>query len=76
MFITFDHLHGAPGLGVRPGLCHKGTRQFFARYNLDWNATIAAGGIDEEALIATGDAFALRVVAYAHKLADEGGNGQ
>jgi hypothetical protein len=74
MKITFEHAHGAPGLGVRPGLCHRGIREFCRRHHLDWPAIVAAGGIDEDALRATGDALALALIEHARK--QEAGHGR
>lgn len=41
--------------------CHKGTRRFFARHNLDWG-DFRKNGIDAETIRATGDAMALRLL--------------
>ncbi|URA07149.1 hypothetical protein P9A48_gp41 [Xanthomonas phage Mallos] len=46
-------------------MCSRGARDFFIRHNLDWS-TFLQEGIDEELLIATGDAMALQVVEVAN----------
>lgn len=45
-------------------MCSSGTRDFFARHNMDWNKFLAEG-LPEEDFIATGDAMALQVVEAA-----------
>ncbi|MDI3489551.1 MAG: hypothetical protein PWP11_828 [Thauera sp.] len=72
LFVTFDHLHSAPGWGARPGFCHSGTRALCARYGLDWAAIVRAGGIPASALIATGDALALALVDHARQEVSHG----
>lgn len=47
-------------------LCAGGTRQFFARYGLDWSSFLR-DGIPADKLAATGDALADGVVALARK---------
>lgn len=49
----------------RAKLCSKGMRAWFARYGLDYGSFLK-NGIAEEALLATGDAFAKKVVEQAH----------
>lgn len=46
------------------GLCVNGTRVWFARHGLDFRSFLREG-LTAEALLATGDAMALRVVQYA-----------
>lgn len=72
LFVTFDHLHGVPGWGARPGFCHRGARALCEHYGLDWAAIVRAGGIPARDLVATGDAMALALVEHARK---ESGNG-
>lgn len=52
-------------------LCASGTRQFFARYGLDWSSFLR-DGIQADELEATGDALAAGVVALARKEAADG----
>lgn len=69
MIITMAHLRSIPGYGPRPGFCARGSRQFFARYGLDWD-DFRRNGIDAEKLRATGDALALAVIEHAQRMAD------
>jgi hypothetical protein len=46
------------------GYCHKGARVFFARHGLDWSDFVKHG-VDEDTLLATGDAMAVRLVEHA-----------
>lgn len=55
--ITIDHVRAA-------GLCVNGSRAWFARHGLDFRSFLREG-LTAEALLATGDAMALRVVQYA-----------
>lgn len=55
--ITIDHVRAA-------GLCVNGSRSWFARHGLDFRSFLREG-LTAEALLATGDAMALRVVQYA-----------
>lgn len=48
-------------------LCSRGARHWFAQRGWDWNDFLT-NGIDEEALIATGDPYALRVVEAARSV--------
>jgi hypothetical protein len=45
-------------------LCFAGARPWFRRHGLDWQAFLREG-LDAETLRATGDPFALRVIAVA-----------
>lgn len=65
--VTMDHLHSVPSLGVGVGYCHRGARELCARYGLSWEQIIRDGGINASALIATGDALALRLVEHARQ---------
>ena len=58
MKIKMEHIRQAR-------MCSRGARDFFIRHNLDWG-TFLQEGIDEELLIATGDAMALQVVEVAN----------
>ncbi|MEI7036427.1 hypothetical protein [Fulvimonas yonginensis] len=71
LIVRLEHVRSVPGFGVRPGLCTGGARAWFARYGLDWNA-FRRDGIDAAVLEATGDAFALAVVAYAREVEARG----
>lgn len=52
-------------------LCAGGTRQFFARYGLDWSSFLREG-ISADKLAATGDSLTDGVVALARKEAADG----
>lgn len=52
-------------------LCAAGSREFFARYGLDW-ADFLRHGIPADKLEATGDAMAAGVVAAAREEAARG----
>ncbi|MCP8465183.1 hypothetical protein NK553_14620 [Pseudomonas sp. ZM23] len=69
MRVTVTHLHSVPTWTARQGYCHRATRAFFERHNLDW-LEFVRNGIDEEALTATGDALALRLVEHAREVGD------
>lgn len=66
MIITVEHLHTVPTWTRRTGFCHKQTRQWFADHDLDFLGFVH-NGIDEEVLLATGDALARRLVTHAHQ---------
>lgn len=70
MKIKLEHLRSAPGLNGRPGYCVTGAKAIAARHGLDWK-TFCREGIEEEQLLATGDAFAARLVEHAHSLVKE-----
>lgn len=67
MRITLEHLHTIPARGGA-GYCNRGARPWFARHGLDWTAFVKHG-IDERALLATGDGFAAALVDWAHQCA-------
>lgn len=55
--------------GRKPGYCMSGMLLFAARHGLEMRELIE--GIDEERLLETGDAMAIKIVEYARSL-DEG----
>jgi hypothetical protein len=61
--ITIDHVRAA-------GLCVHGARTWFARHALDFRAFLQQG-LDARTLLATGDAMAERVVAFARRQQDQ-----
>lgn len=67
MIVTLDHFHTIPSRGGR-GYCNRGGRPWFARHGLDWGDFVR-NGIDEEALLATGDGMAINLVRWAHACA-------
>lgn len=70
MKITLQHLRTLPVDGKKAGYCSRGTRLFFQRHNLDWDKA-KREGIDEEQVLATGDAQAIALVAWAKKIEAE-----
>ncbi len=64
LIITVQHVHACPSFNGHSGLCARGARAWFAAHGLSWSDFVAYG-IAAETLIATGDALALRVVAFA-----------
>jgi hypothetical protein len=71
VIVTLAHLRSTPGFGVRDGFCAQGGREWFAYYGLEWSAFVR-DGIEAEVLEATGDALALRVIAFAREDAARG----
>lgn len=69
MKITLDHLAIVRGFSARPGFCRRGARQWFRQQGLDWDS-FRKDGIDAEVLLATGDAFAIAIVAAAKEEAN------
>lgn len=59
MIVTVNHAR-------RAGLCAFGMRAWFVRHGLDF-ARFLANGIEADAIIATGDAMALKAVEQAEK---------
>lgn len=69
MIITMAHLRSIPGYGPQPGFCAGGARDWFALHGLSWMAFVQHG-MEEETLLATGDALAIALVAHAHAHAE------
>jgi len=67
MIITLEHLAGVRGFSVNPGFCRHGARAWARRHGIDWSH-FRHHGIDEAALLAIGDAFALALVRHAHDM--------
>jgi len=55
--VTMRHVRAA-------GMCSSGAREFFKRYNLNWQDFLK-NGIPAKTLIEIGDAMALQVVKVA-----------
>jgi len=66
MIVTTRHLFTCPGFGRRPGFCRDGARRSAVALGLDWRDFVRHG-IESEKLIATGNGFALALVAWAEK---------
>ena len=58
MIVTIEDVAGAC-------FCRKGTRAFFAKYNLDYSDFLK-NGIDEERFTELNDSMADKVVRFAH----------
>ncbi|WP_374439154.1 hypothetical protein [Pseudomonas panipatensis] len=69
MKVTVEHLHSVPTWTGRQGYCHRQSRAFFLEHGLDWQAFLQ-DGIEEELLLATGDALAAKLVEHAREVAD------
>lgn len=57
LMITMRHVRAAD-------LCSRGSRNWFEKYGLSWNEFLTTG-ISADRILATGDAFAVRVVEKA-----------
>lgn len=66
LIVTTRHLFTVQGFNPRAGFCRGGARRWFDSHGLDWSDFVR-NGIAAETLEATGDGFALAVVAWAHK---------
>ncbi|MGH8075619.1 MAG: hypothetical protein ACREO4_16335 [Lysobacter sp.] len=64
MIVTHSHFRTIPA-SRGAGYCSRGGRAWFARYGLDWSDFVR-NGIDEQALLATGDGMAIGLVKWAH----------
>ncbi len=69
--VTAAHLATMPNWTGSTGLCHRGARQWCARYGFDW-LTLSREGIAASKLIATGDAIALQLVEHARSEVQRG----
>lgn len=69
MKVTVEHLHSVPTWTGRPGYCHRQARAFFLQHGLDWQAFLR-DGIDDELLVATEDALAIKLVEHAREVGD------
>lgn len=64
MIVRVDHVRACR-------LCFSGARKWFAANNLDWRDFLE-NGLSAEILRATGDPFALQVIAVAEQEASNG----
>ena len=64
--VTQLHLRTVPGLRRTPGYCVPKSREWAQRHGIDFKAFMR-DGIDADVLLATGDALALRLVAWARE---------
>jgi hypothetical protein len=68
MIVTTRDVFTIPGFSKRHGFCRGGARAWFRSHGLDWNDFVR-NGIEEEKLLAVGDAFAIATVKWAHERA-------
>lgn len=68
MIITTGDVFTIPGFSARRGFCRGGAKEWFRTHGLDWRDFVR-NGIDEAELLATGDAFAIATVQWAHERA-------
>jgi hypothetical protein len=66
MIVTTRHLFTCPGFSRRAGFCRDGARRQSVALGLDWRDFVA-NGIESDKLLATGDGFAIALVAWAEK---------
>lgn len=64
-FITPSDLHACP-YGGGYGYCHKGAREFFKKYDLNWQEFCFGKGISASKLLKTGDQLAVQLVKFAY----------
>lgn len=76
MIVTARHALTIPGFSRKRGFCVPGLRRWFRTNGLDL-ADFMRNGIEEEKLLAVGDAFAIATVKWAHECAArEAGDGR
>lgn len=64
MIVTTRDIFTIPGFSKRRGFCRGGARNWFRAHDLDWSDFVKHG-IEEEKLLAVGDAFAIATVKWA-----------
>lgn len=64
MIVRLYHLAMVRGFSARTGFCRRGARRWFLEHGMDWDA-FRRGGIDERALLDTGDPMAIALVKAA-----------
>ncbi|CDM42378.1 hypothetical protein [Ectopseudomonas oleovorans] len=69
MIVTIQHLHTVPTWTTRQGYCHRQARAWFVARGLDWGHFLREG-IDEQILLDSGDALAIRLVEHAREVND------
>ncbi len=63
-FVTVDDLHACP-YGGGYGYCHKGTREFFKKYNLDWQEFCFGKGVPASVLFKINDQLGVELAKFA-----------
>jgi hypothetical protein len=66
MIVTTRHLFTIPGYSTRRGFCRDKSKAWARRNQIDWKDFVR-NGIDSDRLEATGDGFALALVAWARE---------
>lgn len=66
LIVTAKHLVSLPGLTEKPGLCIPKSREWAKRHGFDFRDFLR-NGIAADTLLATGDAFALKLVEWARE---------
>lgn len=66
MIVTTRHVFTIRGFNTRPGFCRDGSKAWARTQGIDWGDFVR-NGIESERLEATGDAFALALVAWARE---------
>lgn len=64
LIVTVQDLYSVPAWNGSTGYCAEGARVWCAQHGLDWLACVR-NGVPAAVLEATGDAFALQLVAHA-----------
>ncbi|HVI60142.1 MAG TPA: hypothetical protein VM619_14885 [Luteimonas sp.] len=65
MIVTHSHFRTIPAR-AGSGYCNRGGRAWFERHGLDWSDFVH-NGIDESALLSTGDGLAIKLVEWARQ---------
>lgn len=60
-----EHMRQVRGFSARPGFCRRGVKVWFEERGLDYQDFLK-NGIDEAALLKSGDPMAVAVVRQAH----------
>lgn len=66
------HLYSVEQPGGRIGFCAAGSRAWFAEHGLSWPDFVVCG-IDADALLATGDPRAVRLVEHVKEMETQDG---
>lgn len=74
LIVTRRDLFTIPGYSPRLGFCRDRSKAWARSQGIDWKRFVREG-IDADTLLATGDAFAIALVAWAHTRREEGRDG-
>lgn len=64
-WVTIEHIHTVPGFGNKAGYCNRVSREFCLQHGISWADLIKNKGLWASQLLATNDALAIRLVAWA-----------